>query len=304
MIKNKNNPVLAIINGEKINRKVFTRHYYNEWENFVQQQSGKKMTATDEEMVKCNVVNRLIDKTLLLQHSKKLHIKAEPLEVEAEFEKIKSNFKDEMAFEIELAELGASEEELKEDIKESIILSKLYSHIKKSLIKISDQQLEEYYRANKEAIDFGEGIHLGHILIKTYPGEKDEALKQALDRIRKVKARLDKGESFEKIAAEISECTSSKNGGDLGFVIPGMLDDETFESVAISTKVGKHSDIFETEEGFHILKVYEKQKHYKPGFPEVKTKLMEFVIDYILEEEIENLLDDIKEKADIEIFDF
>lgn len=82
-----------------------------------------------------------------------------------------------------------------------------------------------------------------HILVKT----EDEA-KQVLD-------RLNKGEDWVKLAAELSQDTSNKNkGGDLGWFGKGQMVAE-FETAVYAMKIGEISQPVKSQFGYHIIQL-------------------------------------------------
>lgn len=89
-------------------------------------------------------------------------------------------------------------------------------------------------------------VRASHILVDTQQQAKD------------IKTRIDKGESFEKMANQYSKCPSGQNGGDLGWFGRGQMVPE-FENVAFNLPVGRVSDPFKTQFGWHIIKVYAKK---------------------------------------------
>jgi len=84
-------------------------------------------------------------------------------------------------------------------------------------------------------------VHCAHILVKT-----EHEAKQILD-------RLNRGESFSKIAMEQSLCPSGKKGGDLGTFGRGQMVRE-FELAAFNLQKGQNSGIVKTQFGYHIIK--------------------------------------------------
>ncbi len=102
-----------------------------------------------------------------------------------------------------------------------------------------------------------EQTHARHILLKTSE-IMDDAL--ARQKLLDIKARIEKGEDFGKLARENSEDTGSMlSGGDLGWATPGMFVPE-FEEAMRSTSIGGITRPFKSQFGWHILQVLERRK--------------------------------------------
>lgn len=87
-----------------------------------------------------------------------------------------------------------------------------------------------------------ERIRASHILVEKY-GQAVQVLE-----------RLGKGESFEKVAQEVSTCPSRRKGGDLGEFGRGMMVRE-FEKAAFALQKGEMTkEPVKTEFGYHIIK--------------------------------------------------
>lgn len=91
-----------------------------------------------------------------------------------------------------------------------------------------------------------QSVRASHILVST----KEEALS--------IKAKIDKGESFESMAQKYSKCPSGKNGGDLGYFGRGEMV-PSFETAAFDLPIGKVSDPVQTQFGWHLIKVTDKE---------------------------------------------
>jgi peptidyl-prolyl cis-trans isomerase SurA len=102
-----------------------------------------------------------------------------------------------------------------------------------------------------------EQTHARHILVKTSEIMDDA---QARQKLLDLKARIEKGEDFGKLAREHSEDTGSMlSGGDLGWSMPGMFVPE-FEAAMGNTAIGGITRPFKSQFGWHILQVIERRK--------------------------------------------
>ncbi len=84
-------------------------------------------------------------------------------------------------------------------------------------------------------------IRCAHILV-----EKQSVAYNILERINK-------GESFSKLAEEFSIDSSRRRGGDLGYFGRGVMVKE-FEKAAFSLNKGQVSQPIKTQFGYHIIK--------------------------------------------------
>ncbi|AZQ10465.1 MULTISPECIES: peptidylprolyl isomerase [Shewanella] len=79
-----------------------------------------------------------------------------------------------------------------------------------------------------------------HILVKT----REEA--------EKLKARIDKGEDFGKLAKQYSLCPSKRRSGDLGEFGPGQMV-KAFDDVVFKKPVLEVHGPVKTRFGFHLI---------------------------------------------------
>jgi parvulin-like peptidyl-prolyl isomerase len=90
-------------------------------------------------------------------------------------------------------------------------------------------------------------VHAAHILVDT-----EEEAQAAL-------ARIEAGESFEEVAADVStDTTTAYRGGDLGWFGPGAMV-EPFDNAAFALEPGEISEPIQTDFGWHLIKVYDRK---------------------------------------------
>ena len=125
-------------------------------------------------------------------------------------------------------------------------------------VDISRQEVLEFFEAKKDSMGkIPESFNLSHILLEIKP--RGESLQRARTKIDSIKNLINNGADFAGLAREFSDDPGSKaNGGELGFFGRGELVPE-FENVAFSLNKGEVSDIVQTQFGFHIIQLIERQ---------------------------------------------
>jgi len=131
-------------------------------------------------------------------------------------------------------------------------------------VKLSEEEIEEYYKENKEDFIKDEEYHMRHILVETLE-EADAVLE-----------KISGGADFAELAKEKSLCPSKEKGGDLGFITRGMTI-KPFEDAGFALKVGEISEVVKTQFGYHIIKLEEISPERQKTLEESKIE-----IEYIL----------------------
>lgn len=162
--------------------------------------------------------------------------------------------------------------------------------------EVSETEAENYYNNNKD--EFFE-IRASHILISNYDEDgnqvSDEQKQENKELAEKILKRAQNGESFDDLALEYSDDSSTaSSGGDLGYFSEGDMD-ENFESAAFSLENGQiYSKVVETSYGYHIIK---KTGEEYTDFDDEKDSLIE-----TLSSNKQNiLLQDALEKYDVKV---
>jgi peptidyl-prolyl cis-trans isomerase D len=139
---------------------------------------------------------------------------------------------------------------------------------------VSDDDLHALYDEHSDRYVIPEQRRARHILISVPPDAGKEAVQKARAKAESILARLNKGESFEKLAREFSDDTASAGkGGDLGYFSRGEMT-PGFEKVAFSLKKGEHSGIVKTPFGFHIIEVTDIKPQVTKPFAAVRDELV------------------------------
>lgn len=131
--------------------------------------------------------------------------------------------------------------------------------------------LRQRYEAEKQNLA-RRRIHPAHIAFRIREGEPGSR-EAAQSKASRAYARLVGGESFEKVAKEMSDDpVTGQKGGDLGPLLEGEVHAGFFEAVA-ALKAGELSKPFESPFGFHLAKALEDVRTVTPSFEEARGRL-------------------------------
>ena len=173
-------------------------------------------------------------------------------------------------------------------ITEQILVQVLIEREILDKIKINDEEVLEYYEQNKDSFTEKEQVYLYNILLETE--------EEAQDILEQLKA----GGDFSEIAKEKSTGPSAAQGGDLGYLTKGTIIPE-IEEVVFALELEELSEVIKTDFGFHILKITEKKPETVKTLEEVKEDIIQILLPNKQNEAFENLLEELKGKAEIEI---
>ncbi len=252
--------VWAEVDGQPILREQVERIYRN--------RTATSADAGDPEQAlsfKLSILNELINNQILVAHAYHSGITVSEPEVDKKIAELESPYSKE-EFRKKLKEQGLETGDLREEVRQSLLLGKLINKEITSRISVTDSEVAAYYERNKANFNVSETqYHLSQIAVT--PGQeselrnlKNDAAKTPLLAERKIQAlyaRLRAGEEFGVVAQEYSEDPrTATSGGDMGFVPASALEaDPQLKRVVTSLKVGQYSGIIQTPHGYHILKL-------------------------------------------------
>ena len=147
-----------------------------------------------------------------------------------------------------------------------------------------------------EFVQFEEQWLVRHILLSSSAIRNTVETQKQLNNIRK---RIVDGEDFSLLAEEFSEDPgSAKKGGDLGWTGLGVFT-PVFEEMMLSSKIGKVSEVFESEFGFHFLEVIDK-RNYELTNDLIEDRAYNMLYARKYDEELENTLRTMRAEAFVE----
>ncbi len=141
-----------------------------------------------------------------------------------------------------------------------------------------EDECQRYYQAHTTQFTVGQALHLRHILFAVTPGINVQALAVHAEKALLELTHKDTPPSrFAQLAGELSNCPTSTQGGDLGWVGPDdcapELTKELFHQSHHQGSLGIHPMLVHSRFGFHIIEVLERRAGVVPAYAEVQQRI-------------------------------
>jgi peptidyl-prolyl cis-trans isomerase SurA len=142
----------------------------------------------------------------------------------------------------------------REDSRQDLILEQLQQRDVISRISITPRELEQCLSRSAlneaDAYDY----NISHILISVPAASTQADIDAARKRIEEIRARLDAGEDFGRLAVATSQAQTALDGGNLGWRKGSQLP-TLFAPTVVKMKPGEYSQPIQSGSGFQIVKL-------------------------------------------------
>lgn len=211
----------AVVDGRQISKDDVERAY--------RRTRDASQPLSDEETLtaKLALLNEVIAQDILLAKARDLKIELPESELETAFADAKKNL-DDQAFQQELARRSLTVADMREGLRRELLSQKVIDREILSKIAVTDQQVTDFFNANKAQFNIPEeSYHIAQIVVtpgrdtQVNNGTGDDAAtpQAAASKVQMLMERLKSGASFAELAMGYSEDPeSAPRGGDLGFV--------------------------------------------------------------------------------------
>ena len=287
--------VIARVNGESVTRKEIEDYVLN-----LEGRAGGPVPAEQRDRIYRGIIDQLVGYKLLVQEAKARQIDVPDAEVNAKIDEVKKQFPSEQLFMQTLIDRKLTIDRMKADAKRDIAISRLIDAEIAPRIALQPSQVEDFYKNNQDRFTEPERVRASHILIRFPEGADAAAKAQAKSKAAKILKDLKGGKDFASLAKQHSEDGSAQNGGDLGFFPQGQMVGP-FNDVAFSLKPGATSDLVETQFGYHIIRVAEKQPARTVPLEEVRPKVEQYLENLNKETETDAFVKSLRAKGKVEI---
>lgn len=276
----------AIVNGEPIPRAAL---------DLILKQNTPPAVAVPESVRKQHTyiaLNSLINEVLMRQFLQKNAPPVEAKELDARMSDLLVGLKQQnKTLEDLCRETGQSPVQIKDRL--GAILQ-WYAYAGK---RITDADLEKYYRDNKDMFDKVQ-VRASEIMLRV-PAQSDKTERErAKAQLTELRSKiLSKEIDFIKAAKQYSQGPSRDQGGDLEWFyhLKGLLPfPDSVVDAAFALQPGQISEVLDSEYGVHLILVTDR----KPGQPSELSKIKEEVRQLLMEEMQQQILRDLRQSAE------
>jgi peptidyl-prolyl cis-trans isomerase SurA len=243
----------------------------------------------------------LVGQRLITQEATKRNLKIADKDVTEHIDRVKAQQGwDDEQLGMYLSGQGITLDELKKQVREQLLRTKVIRSALADKLQISDSDLQEYYRTRKSRAKDEAEIEAAHILLPLAadagPTDVDATRQKAVELIGRVRA----GEDFAELAKQYGTGPAAAHGGYLGSFRRGSLD-PALEEALFGLDAGQVGGPVRTRFGVHVVRVIAKKAVEPPDFEAVKPQLQQELFEQRMESEVGRWVDDLKRKAFIEV---
>ncbi len=291
--------VVVRVNGEEI-----TRGEIMEMMAVAMQQFAGRVPADQIQQLQGQlydqIKNDLITQKLVEAAVTAAGIKVDDAKIEETLEEIKGTIPEGQTIEGILESRGQDLAAFKANLVKELATQELFENTTADIANATDEEIQEFYNSNPDQFVTPESVSARHILVKLEADDSDEIKAEKKARLEEIRSSIIAGNvTFEEAATANSDCPSSARGGDLGTFGKGQMVPE-FEVAAFSQEIGEVGPLIETQFGYHILKVSERQEEGTMDFETVKEQIGPYLTNQKKQQAVSEYIKSLHDSATIE----
>ena len=186
------------------------------------------------------------------------------------------------------------------DADKTLAMARVAKLKKEVVLPEADRRVREYYLVNKDKYMTPLSLRASHILVDFKSRSREEALARATELRQQALAGK---ENFNELALANSDDQSAKrNKGDLGSFSEGRMVKSFWDAASALKNPGEISPVVESQFGFHIIRLAEREEPRVRPLEEVKesirTKLQAEYVEQVSAEYADAIRSNKQVKAD------
>ena len=292
--------VAATIDGEVVTLSEIEERAGAEYERAERLAAGKEREEARSAALR-RAFDLIVSEKLLAKQAQALQLEVTERQVDAAVEDIRSrNHFSEQDLERALAEQGLDRAAFRAQVRRELEAYQVLQYKMRGRVKVSDDDLTNYYRSHPQEFGGEEEIHVRHIFLPLPEAASTAEEAKARAAGEKVLQRLRTGEDFAKVAREVSRGPSAQDGGDLGWLRRGTIQ-KALEDAAFGLKDGQISGLVRAGPGLHVLKADGRRTGGERTFENAREEIRTRLTDEQVGATRQQVLDELRRAAVIEL---
>jgi peptidyl-prolyl cis-trans isomerase SurA len=268
------NRVAATVNGEVVTQQELEQRAGDEWKRASAAAPGPERDRAVKLALR-RAFEQVVAEKLFHAQATALQLEVTDDQVNMAIEDIKKrNNADDKQLDQMLLDQNLTRAAFREQIRGQLESYSVLSAKVRSKVKLTEDDVKNYYRQHPGEFAGEEELHVRHILVPLAEGAAPaEVARAEADGARAVQ-RLATGDPFAEVAKAISRGPGAAEGGDLGWLRRGTMQ-RSLEEVVFALKDGQVSALVRAGPGLHLFKVEERRQSGGRAFELVKGEIQE-----------------------------
>lgn len=162
----------------------------------------------------------------------------------------------------------------------------------------TDEECRRYYDSHPREFDSGDLVHARHILFQVTPSVRIPEIRARAEET--LNALLREPERFAAVAAEMSNCPSGQQGGNLGQIGRGDAAPEFEKAIFRLGPTGLMRELVKTRHGFHIVAIDQRIPGKRLPFDMAREEIAERLRATVEEKALRQYVSVLAGKADVQ----
>jgi parvulin-like peptidyl-prolyl isomerase len=225
------------------------------------------LTAKDEtnlQSTKEEILREFIIQSVAEDYARDNNLIVKKEDLDNEINSIRSNYPNDEAFRIALAEQNIDYKSWTEKLRTTLLNKLIITRLRAEIAEPTVAEMQAYYKSNRSDFQTPEQVRLRQVVLAT---ESDaEAVMKELQR----------GRSLKELAPQFSIAAEAAKEGDTGWLDRGTLD--VFDR-AFKMERRQRSPVLKSDFGYHIFEVLDKRRAQVTPFEDVKDRIRRTLVE-------------------------
>jgi peptidyl-prolyl cis-trans isomerase SurA len=250
--------IVAVVNRELVTSAELKQRMIQAREQA--QRSGESVPP--EPQLRDMLLNALIDERVQLSHAREVGMKVDDNELDRAVANLAAQNQLTLPqLRERLAQDGMEYNRFRSNLREQILLERVRESEVRSRIRVSDAEIDAWLSTQQGAggRTKDEQYNLAQVFVSVPESASASVLAQRQAKAQTLLERIQAGESFDKVARQLSEDLNKAQGGEIGWRPVDRLPDPFVQAVRDLRPGEVASAVVRTRAGFHVLKLIDKK---------------------------------------------